>query len=193
MKKGVSFDLSDKELFCIEEQEIFDRVYSLVKGFASLTPPCKLNLVETLRSNLSVLLPNVDLLSRNSLSRGDKSDNGSDDGESGGEADGENGDANFGDRMASHRNAFKIYTFFLVHIVLIEEASSASAANTTTRVIQTFLRFLHSPSMSIIYIHVCVCMHMLYLLLLIATNYLLCLIISGWSLSDYCHNGLLAD
>uniref|UniRef100_A0A803MJ92 Condensin-1 complex subunit CAP-D2 n=1 Tax=Chenopodium quinoa TaxID=63459 RepID=A0A803MJ92_CHEQI len=37
--KGVSFDLSDKELFCIEDQDVFDRVYSLVKGFSALTPP----------------------------------------------------------------------------------------------------------------------------------------------------------
>ncbi|KAL0339746.1 UNVERIFIED_CONTAM: Condensin complex subunit [Sesamum radiatum] len=65
--KGVSFDLSDKELFCVEEQEVFDRVYSLVKGFASLSPGCKLNLVESLRSNLSVLLPNVDSLSRSGV------------------------------------------------------------------------------------------------------------------------------
>ncbi|THG22113.1 hypothetical protein TEA_014420 [Camellia sinensis var. sinensis] len=72
--KGVSFDLSDKELFCIEEQDIFERVYSLVKGFASLTPACKFNLVESLRSNFSVLLPNVNLLSRSSQAPEDDDD-----------------------------------------------------------------------------------------------------------------------
>ncbi|KAL0359611.1 UNVERIFIED_CONTAM: Condensin complex subunit, partial [Sesamum angustifolium] len=121
--KGVSFDLSDKELFCVEEQEVFDRVYSLVKGFASLSPGCKLNLVESLRSNLSVLLPNVDSLSRSGsfLSR----DGGHD------ESDERGGEQLVADRVASHRNAFKIYTFFLVHIVLIEESSSSSANNAT--------------------------------------------------------------
>ncbi|KAK4412876.1 Condensin complex subunit [Sesamum alatum] len=118
--KGVSFDLSDKELFCVEEQEVFDRVYSLVKGFASLSPGCKFNLVESLRSNLSVLLPNVESLSRSrgSVSRDDGHD------ESGGEQ-------LVADRLASHRNAFKIYTFFLVHILLIEESSSSSDKNAT--------------------------------------------------------------
>ncbi|GFP80827.1 condensin complex subunit 1 [Phtheirospermum japonicum] len=121
--KGVSFDLSDKELFCVEEQEVFDRVYSLVKGFASLTPGCKFNLVESLRSNLSVLLPNVDSLirSRRSLSQDDQRD----------ESDVRGGELSVADRVASHRNAFKIYSFFLVHIVLIEESSSGSTNNAT--------------------------------------------------------------
>ncbi|KAH9608195.1 hypothetical protein KSS87_015780 [Heliosperma pusillum] len=111
--KGVSFDLSDKELFCIEEQEVFDRVYSLVKCFSSLTPACKFNIVESLRSNFSVLLPNVDSLSRTSHSPHDDDD----------------GDDNSAvlDRVASHRNAFKIYTFFLIHVVLAEESSSSSS------------------------------------------------------------------
>ncbi|KAL9240003.1 hypothetical protein vseg_014269 [Gypsophila vaccaria] len=104
--KGVSFDLSDKELFCVEEQYVFDRVYSLVKCFSSLPPPCKFNLVECLRSNFSVLLPNVDSLSRTSLSPHD-----------------DGGDGNR-ERVASHRNAFKIYTFFLIHVVLSEESST---------------------------------------------------------------------
>ncbi|GAA0170382.1 chromatin/chromatin-binding, or -regulatory protein [Lithospermum erythrorhizon] len=116
--KGVSFDLSDKELFSIEEQHIFDRVYSLVKAFSSLPPACKFNLTDSLRSNLSVLLPNVgSLLRRASLNRsGNEEIEGSD--------DEENKESSVGDRVASHRNAFKIYTFFLVHIALIEEASS---------------------------------------------------------------------
>lgn len=103
MQTGVSFDLSDKELFCVEEQDVFDRVYSLIKGFSTLTPSCKLNLVESLRSNLSVLLPNVDSLSRVSQDHAD--------------------DVPILDRVASHRNAFKIYTFFLLNIILIEESN----------------------------------------------------------------------
>ncbi|GMH29408.1 hypothetical protein Nepgr_031251 [Nepenthes gracilis] len=114
--KGVSLDLSDKELFCIEEQDVFDRVYSLVKGFSSLMPPCKFNIVECLRSNFSVLLPNVDLLSRASYSHGD------DDGDSSPALD----------RVASHRNALKIYTFFLLHIVLTEESNTG--AKSTSKV-----------------------------------------------------------
>ncbi|XP_043702705.1 condensin complex subunit 1 isoform X2 [Telopea speciosissima] len=104
--KGVSFDLSDKELFCVEEQDVFDRVYSLVRDFSLLTPPCKLNLVESLRSNFSVLLPNVDSLSRNPQD-----------------------DTPVLDRVSSHRNAFKIYTFFLFHIVLAVESNQNSNNN----------------------------------------------------------------
>ncbi|OIV89887.1 hypothetical protein TanjilG_14343 [Lupinus angustifolius] len=101
--KGVSFDLSDKELFCVEEQDVFERVYSLIKGYTILSRTCKLNLVESLRSNLAVLLPNVDSLSRVS-----------------------NDEIPVLDRVASHRNAFKIYTFFLIHIVLAEESNTSS-------------------------------------------------------------------
>lgn len=56
---------------------------------------------------MSVLLPNVDSLLR---SRDE--------------------DSTAGDRLASYRNAIKIYTFFLVHIVLIEEAELISISNT---------------------------------------------------------------
>ncbi|CAH9068843.1 unnamed protein product [Cuscuta epithymum] len=120
--KGVSYDLTDRELFCIEEQDVFDRVYSLVKDFATLPPPCKLNLVESLRSNLSVLLPNVDLFSRASGNKdGKPSDNDSD--------AGDDCDSSVADRLASHRNAFKSYTFFLMHIVLIEEFKSSPNNN----------------------------------------------------------------
>ncbi|KAG8648989.1 hypothetical protein MANES_08G057600v8 [Manihot esculenta] len=110
--KDVSFDLSDKELFCIEEQDVFDRVYSLVLGFSTLTSSCKLNLLESLRSNLSVLLPNVDSLSRVSQGQDD--------------------DLPVLDRVTSHRNAFKIYTFFLLNIVLAEESNAS--ANTNSKV-----------------------------------------------------------
>ncbi|XAR69601.1 hypothetical protein NMG60_11001254 [Bertholletia excelsa] len=111
--KSVSFDLSDKELFCIEEQDVFDRVYSLIKGFASLPSSCRFNLVECLRSNFSVLLPNVDSLCRASQAPDDN-------------------EAPILPRVASHRNAFKIYTFFLIHVVLAEE--SAISSSTTTKV-----------------------------------------------------------
>ena len=103
MQTGVAFDLSDIELFCVEEQDVFDRVYSLIKGFSNLTPSCKLNLVESVRSNLSVLLPNVDSLSRVSQDHVD--------------------DVPILDTVASHRNAFKIYTFFLLNIILIQESN----------------------------------------------------------------------
>lgn len=97
---GVSFDLSDKEILCVEEQDVFDRVYSLVRGFALLSPSSKLNLLETLRSNLAVLLPNFDSLSRASHDHHVP--------------------------LASHRNAFKIYTFFLLNIFLLSNNNNAS-------------------------------------------------------------------
>ncbi|KAA8518000.1 hypothetical protein F0562_015474 [Nyssa sinensis] len=112
--KGVSFDLSDKELFCVEDQDVFDRVYSLIKGFTNLTPACKFNLVESLRSNLSVLLPNVDSLSRATEAHDDN-------------------EVPVIDRVASHRNAFKIYTFLLIHIVVAEESNISS--NNSTKVV----------------------------------------------------------
>ncbi|PON31588.1 Condensin subunit [Parasponia andersonii] len=104
--KGVSFDLSDKELHCIEEQDVFDRVYSLIRGYSVLPPSCKFNLVESLRSNLSVLLPNVDSISRLSQDH--------------------DGDSPILDRVGSHRNALKIYTFFLVSVILAEESKVCS-------------------------------------------------------------------
>ncbi|XP_022158546.1 condensin complex subunit 1 [Momordica charantia] len=108
--KGVSFDLSDKEIFCVEEQDTFDRVYSLIREYNNLSPSCKLNIVESLRSNFSVLLPNIDSLARASPSSSD-------------------GDAPVLDQIASHRNAFKIYTFFLLNIVVSEESTVSSSNN----------------------------------------------------------------
>ncbi|PVH65372.1 hypothetical protein PAHAL_2G476200 [Panicum hallii] len=105
--KGASFDLSDKELFCIEEQEVFDVIYSIVRDFNCLPPGLKFNLVETLRSNLSVLLPNIDSLSRASMSSPSDA-------------------TPITDRIASHRNALKIYSFFLLSIVLTEESAAES-------------------------------------------------------------------
>ncbi|GAV59130.1 LOW QUALITY PROTEIN: Cnd1 domain-containing protein/Cnd1_N domain-containing protein [Cephalotus follicularis] len=110
--KGVSFDLSDKELFCIEEPDVFDRVYSLIRAFSILTPSCKFNLVESLRSNFCVLLPNVDSLSRVSQGEQDHDE-----------------DAPVLDRVTSYRNAFKIYTFFLSNVVLAEESNTSSGNN----------------------------------------------------------------
>ncbi|XP_062007536.1 condensin-1 complex subunit CAP-D2 isoform X1 [Rosa rugosa] len=107
--KGISFDLSDKELFCIEEQDVFDSVYSLVRGYNGLPATCKVNLVESLRSNLSVLLPNVDSLSRSSQGQDDATP--------------------VLDRVASHRNALKIYTYFLFTVVLNEEVNITSNNN----------------------------------------------------------------
>ncbi|KVI12133.1 hypothetical protein Ccrd_009460 [Cynara cardunculus var. scolymus] len=116
---GVSFDLSDKELFCVEEQDVFDRIYSLIKCFGDLTPGCKVNLVESLRSNFSVLLPNIDSLFRvpaSPTSDGSECNDG--------------GLPTTLDRINSHRNAFKIYTFFLIHVVLSQDSNTAST-NTT--------------------------------------------------------------
>lgn len=101
----------------MEEQDVFDRVYSLVKGFSFLSTSSKFNFVETLRSNLSVLLPNVDSLSRVPLQEEEEEE----------EAVGSSG-AEIAARIASHRNALKIYTYFLLTIVLAEESASQGAA-----------------------------------------------------------------
>ncbi|KAF3778480.1 Condensin complex subunit 1 [Nymphaea thermarum] len=106
--KGVAFDLSDMELFCVEGQELFDQIYSIVKGFPHLLPPSKVSLVESLRSNFSLLVPNISCLSRSP----------------------EEAEAfSAPDRLASYLNAFKIYTYFLLSIVLIEEPGSANQAS----------------------------------------------------------------
>ncbi|GAU24201.1 hypothetical protein TSUD_23380, partial [Trifolium subterraneum] len=102
--KGLSFDLSDREILCVQDQDVFDRVYSLLRGYSSLPHSCKLNLVESLRSNLAVLLPNVDSLSR--VSNDDDHEH-----------------VLVIDRVASHRNAFKVYSYFLLNIVLAEDSS----------------------------------------------------------------------
>ncbi|XP_028550454.1 condensin complex subunit 1 [Dendrobium catenatum] len=104
--KGVVFDLSDRDLFCIEDHDVFDRVYSLVKGFSLLSPSSKYYLVETIRSNLAVLLPNVDSLAR--APQSSPSNSGID-------------QVPMSERIAVHRNALKIYTYFLITIVLVQE------------------------------------------------------------------------
>lgn len=119
----MSFDLSDKELFCVEDQDVFDRVYSLIRGYSSLPPSSKLNIVESLRSNVSVLLPNVDSLLRASQGQDDE-------------------DISALDRVASHRNAFKIYTYFLLNIVMAEESTSGS--NNSVKVLLTCDFLLYS-------------------------------------------------
>ncbi|XP_072982901.1 condensin-1 complex subunit CAP-D2 [Typha latifolia] len=113
--KGVAFDLSDKELFCIEEQDLFDRIYSLVRDFSRLSPSLKFNLVETLRSNLSVLLPNVDSLSR-------------------APEQAPCGETPIAERITSHRNALKIYSFFLLTIALKEESSNETGGSSKVAV-----------------------------------------------------------
>jgi condensin complex subunit 1 len=85
---------------------VFNSVYSLVRDFTCLPPALKFNLVEALRSNLSVLLPNIDSLSRASMSPSDG--------------------IPITDRIASHRNTLKIYSFFLLSIVLTQESSADS-------------------------------------------------------------------
>ncbi|MQL72395.1 hypothetical protein Taro_004763 [Colocasia esculenta] len=123
--KGLAFDLSDKEIFCVEEQGVFDRIYSLAKAFPRLPPACKSLLLDTLRSNLSVLLPSICSLSRTSSSPQDAA-NGTACPLSSRSPLSSGGHASLGERVASHRNALKIYTFFLLNIVLAEESASSA-------------------------------------------------------------------
>ncbi|XP_077218446.1 binding protein isoform X2 [Tasmannia lanceolata] len=113
--EGLLFDLSDKELFCVEDQDVFDRIYSLVKGFSLLSPSSKFNLVESLRSNLIVLLANVDSLSRALDSDSDP----------------------LLERITTHRNAFKIYTFFLLTIALSGDSTHNTTNNAKAAASQT--------------------------------------------------------
>ncbi|KAH0729942.1 hypothetical protein KY289_001130 [Solanum tuberosum] len=89
-----------------------------MKEFPCLTPGCKLNLVESLRSNLSVLLPTMDSLWRVSQQKDGNADEEKN--------DSEEDECSLADQVASYRNAFQIYTFFLIHIVLNEESKSTS-------------------------------------------------------------------
>lgn len=86
---------------------MFDGIYSIVRDFNCLPPGLKFNLVESLRSNLGVLLPNIDSLSRASMSSPSDA-------------------TPITDRIASHRNALKIYSFFLLSIALTEESAAES-------------------------------------------------------------------
>ena len=89
---------------------MFDKLYSLVKGFNLLPPPCKNLLVDTLRSNFSVLLPSIDSLSRSVTSP----------------VSSPCPVSNGVERIASHRNALKIYTFLLLTIALLEDSEACS-------------------------------------------------------------------
>lgn len=93
---------------------MFDCVYSLVRDFTLLTSSCKVNFIESLRSNFSVLLPNVDSLARTTASKEQDTEGGEEEEE----------EVVF-DRVASYRNAFKIYTYFLLSIVVLEESNSS--------------------------------------------------------------------
>uniref|UniRef100_M1BVF5 Condensin complex subunit 1 n=1 Tax=Solanum tuberosum TaxID=4113 RepID=M1BVF5_SOLTU len=118
----------------MEEQDVFDLVYSLMKEFPCLTPGCKLNLVESLRSNISVLLRTVDSLWRVSL----KKDGNVDEERN----DSEEDECSLADRVASSQNAFQIYTFFLIHIVLIDKSKSSSNNITKVYVLRSKARTL---------------------------------------------------
>lgn len=125
----------------MEEQDVFDRIYSLIRGFNSLPPFCKFNLVESLRSNLSVLLPNVDSLTR--ASQGQDQDN----------------DSLVLERLGSYRNAFKIYSFFLFTVVLAEENNINSSNNTKVHLSQTLVSYF----LLFKYLGMSILLHLLYI------------------------------
>lgn len=105
---GTLFDLSDKDLHCVEEQQIFDRLYSLVKRYSCLNHSSRLNLVEALRSNLGVLIPSIESLAQvQSLEGSSDSDSPP--------------SVAVVDKLVSYRNALRIYTFLLLSIVSFQE------------------------------------------------------------------------
>ncbi|KAI5084153.1 hypothetical protein GOP47_0000322 [Adiantum capillus-veneris] len=103
--KGLAFDLADKEVLCVEEQDIFDNIYSLVRGFSSLEPAMRGALIESLSSNFSVLLPNITSLLKSAQ-------------------DASTDASSLGGHLNSHRNAFRIYSYFIQSIAFVEEAGA---------------------------------------------------------------------
>lgn len=106
--KGVAYALAEKEVCCIEEQYIFDQVYSLVRGFSSLDSSARGSLVESLCSNFAVLNPSITALSYASNESSEDA-------------------AYMLQQMQSHRNALKIYTYFLHSILVVEEAAEVES------------------------------------------------------------------
>ncbi|MCO5559135.1 hypothetical protein L7F22_012727 [Adiantum nelumboides] len=103
--KGLAFDLANKEVLCVEEQDVFDHIYSLVRDFSSLEPAVRGALIESLTSNFSVLLPNITSLLKSA-------------------EDASNDASSLGSHINSHRNAFRIYTYFIQSIAFAEEAGA---------------------------------------------------------------------
>ncbi|MCO5547427.1 hypothetical protein L7F22_000876 [Adiantum nelumboides] len=103
--KGLAFDLANKEVLCVEEQDVFDHIYSLVRGFSSLEPAVRGALIESLTSNFSVLLPNIASLLKSAQ-------------------DASNDASSLGIHINSHRNAFRIYAYFIQSIAFAEEAGA---------------------------------------------------------------------
>lgn len=129
--KGLAFELADKEVLCIEEQDIFDQVYSLVRGFSSLEPTMKGSLIESLSSNFSVLLPNITSLLKSAQ-------------------DSSSDASSLGSHIHSHRNAFRIYSYFIQSIAFAEEAGGNSekekpAARASGKVKQSRKKHLPRP------------------------------------------------
>ncbi|KAG0620104.1 hypothetical protein M758_4G189600 [Ceratodon purpureus] len=102
--KGVAYELAENEVWSIEEQSIFDQVYSLVRGYSFLEPSARGTLVESLCSNFSVLNPSISTISHASSETSEDA-------------------AYMLQQMHSHRNALKIYSYFLHCILVVEEAA----------------------------------------------------------------------
>jgi condensin complex subunit 1 len=95
-------------------------MYMLHRGFSSLEPVIKGSLIESLSSNFSVLLPNITSLLRSAH-------------------DSSNDSLSLGNHIHSHRNAFRIYAYFLQSIIFAEAAGADTekeihAVRTTTKV-----------------------------------------------------------
>ncbi|XP_024390641.1 condensin-1 complex subunit CAP-D2 isoform X6 [Physcomitrium patens] len=102
--KDVAYELVDKEVWCIEEQDVFDKVYSLIRGFPFLEPSARGSLVESLCSNLAVLITSITAQSHASSESTEDA-------------------AYMLQQMHLHRNALKIYSYFLQCVLIMEEAA----------------------------------------------------------------------
>ncbi|KAK9839654.1 hypothetical protein WJX81_003584 [Elliptochloris bilobata] len=106
--EGALYEICNHDALSIVEQDVFDQVYSLIRGFTHLDSVTRHRLVDGLCSNLSVLCLSASALS----GAGDPGDDGSER-----EA-----------TAASHRSALHAYVFFLSWLCSLAEAEARAAA-----------------------------------------------------------------
>ncbi|KAK9823736.1 hypothetical protein WJX72_005030 [[Myrmecia] bisecta] len=99
----VVFDVCEHDALCVTEQNIFDQVYCLIRGFDSLESVGRFRLLDSLATNLSFLSKSISTLLASPP------------------------DEDWAEVVVSHRNALKIYIFFLHWISTQADAASESS------------------------------------------------------------------
>ncbi|CAI5463261.1 unnamed protein product [Closterium sp. Yama58-4] len=126
--REISRELGEKDLFCVQEQETFNKLYSAVKCFDQLDSSSKDLLIDSLATNLSCLVPSI--ASFLASSSGSSSTSAAD-------AD----VSTSGPSIRSYKNCIKIYSYFLACIV--KHAALAKATENADRPAQ---KVRHSSS-----------------------------------------------